>query len=311
MKIAVIGVGAMGSIYAGLLADAGNEVWAIDTNETHLGAIRDNGLRVEGASGDRVIQQLYVSDRAQDAGLCDLVIIATKASGVESAARSVAPFLGDESIVLTIQNGLGAIERIERYLPRKKILVGVAGGFGASMKAPGHVHHNGMELVRIGEPDGGLTDRVSQVVSVWYKAGFTVKGYDDIQQLIWEKFVCNVTFSAPCTVFGCAIEGVMQDSYAWSIAVGCGLEAYDVSQAKGIRLSFCEPREYITQFGLKMPKAKPSMLLDHLQRQPSEIDAINGMVPVVGAEVGVKAPYNEVVSAIVKSREQSFLRCAD
>ena len=306
MKIAVIGVGAMGSVYAGLLADAGNEVWAIDIQEAHLNAIRDNGLRVEGASGDRVIYQLNVSKRAEEAGLCDLVIISTKASGVESAARSVFSLLGEKTIVLTIQNGLGAIDRIAQYLPREKILIGVAGGFGASINMPVHVHHNGMELIRIGEPDGGLTPRVSQVVSVWQNAGFSVKGYEDVQQLIWEKFVCNVTFSASCTVFGCAIEGVMQDSYAWSIAVGCGLEAYRVSQAKGITLSFNDPREYITKFGLKMPKAKPSMLLDHLNQRPSEIDAINGMVPIIATEVGLRAPYNEVMTSIVKSKEQAF-----
>ena len=306
MKIAVIGVGAMGSVYAGLLADAGNEVWAIDIREDHLDAIREQGLRIEGASGDRVVKQLKVSTRAGDAGLCDLVIIATKASGVESAARCIPPLLRDDTLILTIQNGLGAAERICQYLPPTNILLGVAGGFGASMKAPGHVHHNGMELIRVGEMKGGLTPRVEQVVDVWRAAGFTVKGYEDIQQLIWEKFVCNVTFSAPCTVFSCTIEDVMDDPHAWKIASGCGLEAYAVGQAKGISLSFDDPEAYITAFGQKLPKARPSMLLDHLDRRPSEIDAINGMVPVVAAEVGLRAPYNEVMTAIVKSRETMF-----
>ena len=206
MKIAVVGVGAMGSVYAGLLADAGNEVWAIDIREDHLNAIREQGLRIEGASGDRIVKQLNVSTRAADAGSCDLVIIATKASGIESAARCIPPLLHNDTLILTIQNGLGAADRICQYLPPDNILLGVAGGFGASLKAPGHVHHNGMELIRVGEMKGGLTSRVERVVDVWQTAGFTVKGYEDIQQLIWEKFVCNVTFSAPCTVFGCIVE---------------------------------------------------------------------------------------------------------
>jgi len=306
MKIAVVGVGAMGSVYAGLLADAGNEVWAIDIREDHLNAIREQGLRIEGASGDRIVKQLNVSTRAADVGSCDLVIIATKASGIESAARCIPPLLHNDTLILTIQNGLGAAERICQYLPPDNILLGVAGGFGASLKAPGHVHHNGMELIRVGEMKGGLTSRVERVVDVWQTAGFTVKGYEDIHQLIWEKFVCNVTFSAPCAVFGCTIEEVMSDPHAWTIARGCGLEAYAVSQAKGISMSFDDPEKYITAFGQKLPKARPSMLLDHLERRPSEIDAINGMVPVVANEVGLRAPYNEVMTAIVKSREANF-----
>jgi 2-dehydropantoate 2-reductase len=306
MKIAVVGVGAMGSVYAGLLADAGNEVWAIDIREDHLNAIREQGLRIEGASGDRIVKQLKVSTRATDAGSCDLVIIATKASGIESAARCISPLLHNDTLILTIQNGLGAAERICRHLPPDNILLGVAGGFGASLKAPGHVYHNGMELIRVGEMMGGLTSRVERVVDVWQAAGFTVKGYEDIQQLIWEKFVCNVTFSAPCTVFSCTIEEVMSNPHAWKIARGCGLEAYAVSQAKGISMSFDDPEKYITAFGQKLPKARPSMLLDHLERRPSEIDAINGMVPVVANEVGLRAPYNEVMTAIVKSREAMF-----
>ena len=306
MKIAVVGVGAMGSVYAGLLADAGNEVWAIDIREDHLNAIREQGLRIEGASGDRIVKQLNVSTRAADAGSCDLVIIATKASGIESAARCIPPLLHNDTLILTIQNGLGAAERICQHLPPDNILLGVAGGFGASLKAPGHVHHNGMELIRVGEMKGGLTSRVERVVDVWQTAGFTVKGYEDIHQLICEKFVCNVTFSASCTVFGCTVEEVMGDPHAWKIARGCGLEAYAVSQTKGIAMSFDDPEKYITAFGQKLPKARPSMLLDHLERRRSEIDAINGMVPVVANEVGLRAPYNEVMTAIVKSREAMF-----
>jgi 2-dehydropantoate 2-reductase len=100
MKIAVIGVGAMGSVYAALLADAGNEVWAIDTWKEHLDAIRQDGLRVEGASGDRIVTSIHAVSDVAVAGACDLYIIATKASGVEAAARAIAPVMGKQSLVL-------------------------------------------------------------------------------------------------------------------------------------------------------------------------------------------------------------------
>lgn len=308
MNIAIIGTGAMGSVYAGLLADAGNEVAVVDVWEEHIRAIRERGLRVEGASGDRTVSSLRAVTDAAELDPCDLIVIATKAAGVGAAARAIQPILRDDTLVLTIQNGLGAGERICEHMSGDNVLLGVAGGFGASIKGPGHAHHNGMQLIRIGEMQGGLTERVEKVASVWRAAGFNVKGYADIEQLVWEKFICNVTFSAPCTVFQRTISEVMTDPHAWKIALTCGLEADAAARAKNIALSFDDAEKYVSDFGSRMPDARPSMLLDHLDQRRSEIDAINGMVPVVAAEVGMQAPYNEVLTGIVKSREAAFKR---
>ena len=83
------------------------------------------------------------------------------------------------------------------------------------MKGPGHGHHNGMSLIRIGEMDGGLTPRASAIAQTWQEAGFEAKAFDDINQLIWEKFVCNAGFSAPCTVFNRTVGEIMADPHAW------------------------------------------------------------------------------------------------
>ena len=305
MKIAVVGAGAMGSVYAGLLASAGNEVWAIDTWREHIDAIRARGLRVEGASGDRTVRLDATTD-ASEPGPCDLVIIATKADGVASAAASIGPLLGDDTLVLTIQNGLGAAERICRHLPPDNVLLGVAGGFGASIRGPGHAHHNGMELIRLGELGGGITERLERIGGVWRDAGFNVRCFDDINQLVWEKFVCNVTYSGSCTIFECTIAGVQGNEHAWQVASGCAAEAYAAGVAKGVRFSFDDPVAHVREFGQKIPNSRPSMLQDYLAGRPSEIDAINGMVPVVAREVGTAAPYNEVVTAIVRAKEHAI-----
>ena len=305
MKIAVVGAGAMGSVYAGLLASAENEVWAIDTWREHIDAIRESGLRIEGASGDRTVRLDATTD-ASEPGPCDLVIIATKADGVASAAASIGPLLRDDTLVLTIQNGLGAAERICRHLPPDNVLLGVAGGFGASIRGPGHAHHNGMELIRLGELGGGITERLERIGGVWRDAGFNVRCFDDINQLVWEKFVCNVTYSGSCTVFECTIAGVQGNEHAWQVASNCAAEAYAAGVAKGVRFSFDDPLAHVREFGRKIPHSRPSMLQDYLAKRPSEIDAINGMVPVVAREVGTAAPYNEVVTAIVKAKERAI-----
>jgi len=306
MKIVIVGAGAMGSVYAALLADSGNEVWAIDLWQEHLDAINDHGLQVSGASGERMVRNIQVSTRAADAGPCDLVVIATKASAVGAAARSLTTNLTDETLVLTIQNGLGAGERISKNLDSANILLGVAGGFGASVPEPGHVHHNGMELIRLGEMVGGMSERLERVAKVWQDAGFNVKTFADINQLIWEKFICNVALSGAAAAFDRTLGEVMDDPVTWEIAKKLGLEAYRVGKAKGIHFSFDDPVQYVSDFGSKMPKAKPSMLLDLMAKRRTEIDAINGMVPVVAKEQGLDAPYNEAITAVIKTKESAF-----
>ena len=306
MKIAIIGVGAMGSVYAALLAEAGHEVWAVDPWQEHVEAIVTKGLRVEGASGDRIINGINATVNVTDVGPCDLCIIATKASQVGAAACAVAPVIGTDALVLTIQNGLGAGDRIAEHMATENVLLGVADGFGASMKAPGHAHHNAMKLIRIGELGGGMTDRLQTLEQQLLTAGFQAKAFADIAQLIWEKFLCNVTFSAPCTVFDKTIGQLMADADHWRIALGAMHEAYRIARHRDIPLSFDNPESYVTSFGANMPNARPSMLLDHMAKRPSELEAINGMVPVMGRQDGFDTPYNDTLVAVLNAREATF-----
>jgi 2-dehydropantoate 2-reductase len=293
----------MGSVYAALLADAGHEVWAIDSWKEHVAAMQANGLRLEGASGDRTVRVNATTDPA-DAGPCDLAILSTKAMHVEQAARSMQPLLRTDTVVLSIQNGLGGPDTAARVLGRERVLVGVVGGFGASMKAPGHAHHNGWELVRLGELAGPVSPRLEAVAEVWRSGGFRVKCFDDIDQLVWEKLICNVCFSGTCAVTERTIIEVIEDADAWLVASGCATEAYKVARARGIKLDFTDPVAYVHAFGMKIPQARPSMLLDHMAGRMSEIEAINGAIPVAAKAAGVAAPYNEVISALVRAKER-------
>ena len=188
----------------------------------------------------------------------------------------------------------------------ENVLLGVADGFGASMKAPGHAHHNAMKLIRIGELGGGMTDRLQTLEQQLLTAGFQAKAFADITQLIWEKFLCNVTFSAPCTVFDKTIGQLMADADHWRIALGAMHEAYRIARHRDIPLSFDNPESYVTSFGANMPNARPSMLLDHMAKRPSELDAINGMVPVMGRQDGFDTPYNDTLVAVLNAREATF-----
>ena len=307
MKVAIIGLGAMGSIYAALFAAKGYEVIAYDPWVEHVDAINKYGLSVDSPKGDYVVNNIQASSVFKAHDDCNLYVIATKASGVESAARKISPLLGPNTIVITIQNGLGAEEKLAKYIGREHIVLGVAEGFGASVKKPGHVHHNAMKLIRLGELTGEITERLKQLTSHWVTAGFNVQAYQDIQKLIWEKFLCNVTFSAPCTVFEKTVGELMDDPGAWSVALGAMYEAYKIGIAKNIDFSFDDPVEYVSSFGDNLRNARPSMFLDHLANKRSEIMFINGKVPNLGREVGIPTPFNDTLTALVINKEKKFM----
>ncbi len=306
MKIAIIGVGAMGSVYAALLADQGkHDVWAIDTWKEHVDAIREKGLRVEGASGDRTVK-VNATTNAADVKDADLVIVATKYDGVGAAAKAALEIAKPEAPILAIQNGLGSADIVADVVGSKRIMMGVVGGFGASMKGPGHAHHNGMEFLRLGEMDGGLTPRLETVANAWRAGGFKVLTFDDIHKMVWEKLICNCTYSGPCAITGLRVGELQASPSAWSIAAACAHEAFQVARAKGITLDFDDPIRYVREFGQKIPGARPSMLLDHLAGRPAEVDNINGAIPREGAKVGVATPVNSVVVALLKGKESGF-----
>ena len=306
MKIAVIGAGAMGSIYASFLAQSNNNVLAIDLWEDHINAINTNGLRVSGFSGDKTVKNIKVSKDINDAKGYELFIIATKAAGVGPVASKLSKIVSKDSIILTIQNGLGAGERIASFMPTDNILLGVAQGFGASMIGPGHAHHNNMSMIRIGEMNGGITQRLENLVQVWCDAGFNAKSFEDIEQLIWEKFVCNVAWSGSCSIFKKTLGQVMENEDMFNIAKGCALEARKMGDLRKVNFTFDDTVDYITEFGKKLLNSKPSMLQDVEAQRLSEIDAINGMVVTLGKEHNVETPYNTAVSSIIKAQEADY-----
>ncbi len=304
-KVAIVGCGAMGSVYAALMADAGHEVHGITLWPDHAAAMAKDGLRVEGASGDRTVR-IHAGTTTDGIGPCDLVVIATKAFDVEEAARASLPLLGPETPVQTIQNGLGSAERVATIVGADRLAVGVVGGFGASMRAPGHAHHNGMEMIRFGAHSGLPTQILQASAKIWESAGFKVALFDDIGRMVWEKLIMNVAFSGSTCLTGFTIGEVMADPNAWRVARGCAEEAVAVAAALGIKLEVGDPIAHIQRLGGKIANARPSMLLDHLAQRRSEIDVINGSIPRLGAKAGVATPVNATVVALVKARESRF-----
>ena len=303
-KIAVVGCGAMGSIYAALLADDGHDVLCIDRNTAHIDAINRQGLRVSGASGDRTVDVRAFTEPPDEP--VDLLVLAVKAMHVESAVAATS-MVRDDGVVLTIQNGLGSAEVVARHCDPSRLLVGVAQGFGAELVAPGHSHHNDMKAIRIGAFEAGHAF-LAEVAACFASAGFDTEQSDDILAVQWEKLICNVAYSGPCALSGMTVGDVMEDEYLGEVSRSAAVEAFTVARALGINIRVDDPVQYVQTFASRMMAAKPSVLLDIEAGRPSEIGVINGAVSAQAHKAGLTAPVNETITSLVLSLEQKLLR---
>ena len=304
MKVAVIGCGAMGSIYSARLAAAGNDVLAIDRHQAGIEQIAQHGLRVTGPDYDRVVP--LRAGTVAPAETMDLIVLAVKAADVISGARQALPMLGESTPVLTIQNGLGSAETVAGIVGDGRVAVGIASGFGAATVAPGHVRHNAMKAMRFGAYSSLPHATVEAIAHAWADAGFDAAAVNDIAAMQWEKLICNAAYSAPCALTGMTVGQVMDDPEMGPVSRAAATEAWAVARASGIAVAVADPVEHVRAFGAQMPDAKPSALLDHEAHRVSEIDVINGAVPRQGARVGVAAPVNATLPALIKSIERRW-----
>ncbi|WP_298417554.1 2-dehydropantoate 2-reductase [Brevibacterium sp.] len=303
-KILIMGLGALGSVYAALMKSAGHEVHGVGLAADHINAIAVDGLRVTGASGDRTVQLDSVSTTADGlAADFDLIVIATKAYDVEQAALDTAPLVSRNTVVQSIQNGVGSMDLVAPHLPQSQLCLGVVGGFGASVPEPGHAHHNGMALVRFSPYSDLPMPKVDKVVEIWRSAGFDATSLRDPSRVIWEKLIMNVAFSGPGVLNKLTIGEMMTDENAWQVSRACLLEAFAVAQALEVPIQITDPVHHVRTLAGNIPDAKPSMLLDALRGSRGEIDVINGSVVRFGADVGVPTPANSTVVNLVKAWE--------
>ena len=305
MQIAVFGCGAMGSIYAGLLAASGHKVVVIDTFEAHVTAINDRGLRVSGASGDRTFR-VDAHTKPPDIQV-DLLIIALKAAHVASASTAK-KMVTAESLILTIQNGLGSADTVAEIFGPKRLIVGVAQGFGAALIEPGHSYHNDMKAIRMGTFSASSAVDVAPVVEAYQRAGFDAESVNDIIAMQWEKLICNVAYSALSALSGKTVGEIMDDPILGPVSRAAAVEAWETARLRNIAISVTDPVAHVQDFAGRMRDAKPSVLLDIEAGRTSEIGVINGAIEREAAKAGALAPVNATLTALVQSLESQIMK---
>ncbi|NIO40960.1 MAG: 2-dehydropantoate 2-reductase [Burkholderiales bacterium] len=300
--IYVIGAGAMGGFYGGLIKLAGYNVSLIDVREDHVAIINRDGLRVEDARGRHLIKiSAYTGHR--DLARGDLAFVLTDSNATRDAALIAKEVLKADGFAMTLQNGIGNVEALIEQLGRERVVAGVTMNSGAQPELGLSVYTNA-DMTTIGELDGAISARILGVADMLNEAGIKTEVVDDPMSYIYSKFVLNCGVNAIAAVTGLRSGEVYRTPELRQLQSHIIDEVLKVVQAKGWKLSERDPRGKILHHS-KLRFNKPSMLQHVEQGRRTEIDAINGALVREAHALGMAVPYNEAVVAIVKGVEKS------
>lgn len=308
MKICFVGAGALGSTIGGTLAKGGHEVWLIDRYQAHVDAINAAGLRMLEGEAETVARP-QARTRADGIGPADLVVVLVKSYHTRPAIEGARSLVGPETVVMSIQNGMGHESILSEVVGRERVLAGKT-YVGGVLLGPGHVRAGvaGKETV-IGELDGRVTDRVRRVAEAFNGAGLATEVSGDIVGTIWDKLFINVATGAVSGITRLPYGALYAVPEIEQTAIAAVQEAMDVARAAGVAVSFHDARAAWLKAAEGLPpEFKTSMLQSLEAGSPTEIDFINGAVVRRGEEVGVPTPVNRTLVALVKGIERGLPR---
>jgi 2-dehydropantoate 2-reductase len=309
MRIGIIGVGGLGGYYGGLLARAGHTVGFVARGR-HLAALKQSGLRVFSVHGDFTVAPVTATERPEEIGPVELVLVCVKAAAIEAAAADALPLLGADTVVLGLQNGIDAAERIGAVVGAERVL-GAATWIAANIEAPGVIRQvSAFRRIVAGELDGRMTERLERAVGALKSMGIAVEATADIRKVLWTKFVFIAGFSALGTVTRLPVGDfrAVPETRAMLIALMHEVEA--VGRAGGVALD----RDVVDQALAIMDGAEPgmktSMQRDVEAGRPSEIEALVGAVRRKGREAQVPTPTADAIYAALLPGQVKALKAA-
>jgi 2-dehydropantoate 2-reductase len=303
MKTVIMGAGAMGSLFGGLLTLSGEEVWLTDIWKDHIDTIRSKGLTMEERGKAQTIHVNATTDAAS-LGKADLVLIFVKTYHTEKAVSDALVLQDENTVFLTLQNGLGNEEAICKQVGRKKVVLGVTGQ-GATLLGPGHIRHAGWGKTYLGELDGRMTDRVNQIARIFQKAGIETGVSSHIHDLVWEKLFVNAGLNALAAITGLKNGEILDHPETLRLLEALVSETVEVAKRKGIQIE-TSPMERVKAVIEATRENRCSMGQDLDRKRRTEIDAINGAVVREAERLGISVPYNQMITHLIKVIEKRF-----
>lgn len=304
MKIAIAGAGAMGSRFGVKLQSAGNQVTLIDNWDEHVTTIQRQGLTVTTDDGADHVYQM-TAKRPQDVTESfDLVILFTKAMQMDQMLQQLSGVLGNQPVVLTLANGIGNIETIERHVPKDHVVAGTT-VWSSSLTGPGHITVTGTGSISLQAMVPAKFPDLPGLIATLNAAGLNASPADNVLAAIWKKAGLNSVLNTYCTLFDCNIAefGSLPNWRTLNDAVLNEFAA--VAKAAKIQFSAADVTDLIAaQFDPdKNGGHYPSMHQDMAKKRPTEIDFLNGYVARLGAKLNVPAPTNALLAQLIHSQE--------
>jgi 2-dehydropantoate 2-reductase len=303
LKVAVVGAGAMGSLFGGLLAEAGADVWLIDVWKAHVDTVNEQGLTIEREGRTRTIYLQAASDPTA-VGQSDLVIVFVKSTHTAGAAQTACSVAGQKGLVLTLQNGMGNADRIAQDVDPMNVIAGTT-SYGATMLGPGKIRHAGVGLTTIGMWLDGEKEKAAQVAAFFSKAGIETEVAEDVRSIVWGKLLINVGINAITALTGIKNGELLDLEATKALSQAAVAEAVAVAEAQNI-----DVRDDVAAHVLEVARAtsanRSSMGQDVDNRRLTEIGAINGVVVKEAERLGMPAPVNRTLTALVETLQAHY-----
>lgn len=302
MRIAVLGAGAMGSVYGARLAQAGADVTLLDVNDAHIEAIRQNGLSVALDEGES-LHHLSAMRPETFAGPVDLVLLFTKVFHTGAALSAIGPVLSG-AYVLSLQNGVGNVDRMAEHVDRDRILVGMT-MTPAEYLGPGRVASHGAATTDLYSASGQDLPILHEIAELMTEGGITVRLEPEINMAIWEKATFNCALNPICALTNGTPGSVGASDAGRRLAAKVASEAIAVARASGVNASLDRVNTMMEHAFTHHLHHEPSMLQDRMAGRRTEIDALNGAVVDIGERLGVAVEANRMVADLIRLTEDS------
>jgi 2-dehydropantoate 2-reductase len=300
MKVCIIGAGAMGASFGGLLKVAGHDVTLFDIWDEHIARIRQDGLKLDGVFGSKTIRIPATTEPPIGIG-ADVAMVWTDSNSTREAAAVAAKVLSPSGFAITLQNGIGNVETLIDVVGAERVAAG-SSMCSAAILGPGNPSLTHMGTTSIGEVAGGGSPRIEALADALRGAGFEMKIAPDIMSVIWTKFALNCSINAICATTGLRLGEVARLPATNRFQDLIIDEVLAVTKAKGITLTDPDLRKTVkTHCWSKY--SRPSMLQHIHAGTRTAIDAINMKLVEEGRKLGVATPYNEALALLLKGVE--------
>jgi len=297
VKIAIFGSGGVGGYFGGRLAAAGEDVTFL-ARGAHLKAMQEGGLHIESPSGNLHLPKVHATDRPEAAGPVDVVLFTVKLYDVDASAATLKPLIGPNTVVITLQNGVEAMDMVASHVGAAHVAGGAA-YIVVVIDKPGHLRHTTAHSLVFGERDGRRSDRLVAFEEACLRAGFKGKASTEVQTDLWVKFIRLSTWSGMTAVTRSPMGIVRDDPALFKMMMDAIDEALAVGRARGITFPADILDTTLAMIKGFPPNSKSSMLEDLERGRPLELPWLSGAVARLGGEAGVATPVHRFITAVL------------